>query len=216
MADAKSGFLSNLSTGNLIGAGVSLLPEVFKLFSGRKQIREANKINPISPGFQANNNLIDNARLLEQRYSNYQMPGYGQAVNNIGASAASAYSAGERGATSSGDLLNLVTNVQAGQNQSLNQLAGQNAQGSDQALNQYLGANAQAGNEAVRKNMYDLDIYNQELRRKAALLQAGNENQYGAVDGLANGIRYFTQPQQQITQPGSTATGVSPQKSIFG
>jgi len=201
--------------GAAIGAGVSLLPEVFKLFSGRKQIRDANKINPVLPAFQANSGIVDNARQLQDRSGNYQMAGYGQAIGNINQSGATAFNRGVQGASSSGDVLDLATRINAGTGANLNQLAGQNAAGAEQALMQYQQANAMAGNELVRKNMYDMDQYNQQLAQKAALLQAGNQNQFSAGDNIANGIRYFTQPQQQLIQPG-TKGSISPYGSIYG
>lgn len=198
-----------------VSAGISLVPEVFKFFSGLSQKRQAARINPENPGFVRNESLIDNARILENRYKNYTMPGYSTAVNNINASAASGFNRGVEGASSGGDVLDLATKINYNEGQALNDLSGRNAAGADAALEQYLQANAVAGNEAVRKNMFDLDQYDQKLREKATLLQAGNTNQFSALDSGANALRYFTQPQQQLTQPGANTSGFMPSGSIF-
>lgn len=166
----------------LLSAGVSLIPSLFKAISGIGQTRRANKINPVNPGYTVNSGVIDNATTLARRAGNYNMPGYGTAVNNIGSSTATAFNRGVEGASSGGDVLDLATKLAYGQQQNLNNLAVQNAQGADQALLQSLNANAAAGQEYVNKNAYDRDMYQQQLREKAALTQSGNENIYGALD----------------------------------
>lgn len=174
-----------LGAGAIAGIGLGLVPSIFKLFSGIGQTRRANKINPVNPGYTTNSGVIDNARVLGDRAGNYQMAGYGNAVNQIGGATANAFSQGIQGASSGGDILDLATKLAYGQSQQLNNLAVQNAQGADQALLQSLNANAQAGQEYQNKNAYDRDIYQQQLREKAALTQAGNENIYGGIDTAA-------------------------------
>lgn len=198
----------------LAGAVTSFVPEIFKFFAGQKQIRQANAINPSNPGFVANPGIIDNNRIAEQRYLNYQMPGYGMAQNNIVQNGATAFNRGVQGASSSADVLNLTQGINYTTGQQLNALAEQNALGAEDALNTYMQTNQMAGNELVRKNMFDLDEYQRQLDEKAALLQAGNQNRFGAGDNIADGLRYFTQPQQQLIQPGVSG-GVTNQGSIF-
>ena len=183
------------------GAVTSFIPEIFKFFKGRQQIRQANAINPIQPNFQMNTAMIDNARILGERSNNYTTPGYNLALDNINQNASSQFNNGVQGASSGGDVLDLANKINYGTNNSLNQLAGQNAQGADNALQQYLQANSMAGNELVRKNQYDLDQYQRKLNEKAALLQAGNQNSFSAGDNVADGLRYFTQPQKQVVDP---------------
>lgn len=167
------------------GIVTGLVPSIFKAISGFGQLRRANKIQPNDPGFQVNTGVIDNARVLSQRAGNYSMPGYNNAVNQIGTATAGAFNQGVQGASSGGDVLDLATKLAYGQSQQLNNIATQNAQGADQALLQSLNANAQAGQEYQNKNAYDRDIYQQQLREKAALTQAGNQNLYGALDSAA-------------------------------
>lgn len=185
-----------LGLGEIAGVATGLIPSIFKLFSGSSQKRQANRINPIDPGYTMNQGVIQNANVLSNRAGNYTMPGFSGAVNNLGASTANAFNQGIQGATSGGDVLDLATKLAYGQQQQLNNLATQNAIGSDQALMQSLNANAQAGQEYVNKNAYDRDLYQQKLREKAALTQAGNENIYGGLDAAATVGTTLLNPRQ--------------------
>lgn len=193
---------------SLIGAGIGLIPSIFKAVSGFKQLNEAGKINPINPGFQINSQVVDNARVLGNRAGNYQMAGYGNAVNQIGTSTANAFAQGSQGASSGGDVLDLATKLAYGQQSQLNNLAVQNAQGADEALVQSLNANAQAGQQYQDKNAYDRGLYDQELRRKAALQQAGSENLYGALDTAATVGTTFLNPRKSL----DTSQQLTPQQ----
>lgn len=181
-----------------VGLGLSLLPAAFKLFKGISQTHEANKINPVNPGFQMNNGIIDNARILGDKYNDYQMPGYNQAMDNINAGFTQSFDSGAQGASSGGDVLDLATKLDFNRGQDINKLAVQNASGKDAALGEYLNANAAAGNETVLKNAYDRDQYNKELARKAALNESGAANTFSSGDQLASvagsALNYRTAP----------------------
>lgn len=186
-----------------IGAALSFAPSVFKFFSGNSQVRQANRLHPVNPGYAMNSGIIDNARVLSNRYTNYQMPGLAQAQNNLQTNFANAFSQGVQGASSGADVLDLATKLNYGNGQATNQLAFQSAQGKDQALLQSLDANAASGNELVKKNMYDLQEYQRQLQEKAALLQAGKQNMFGAGDDIASGLGSLLQPRETVTQNGS-------------
>lgn len=188
----------------LLGAAVGLAPSIYKLISGIGQKRAANRINPTNPGFTMNSGVIDNARVLGERAGNYSMPGYSSAVGNIGASTAGAFDSGVQGASSSGDVLDLATKLAYGQQQSLNNLATQNAMGADQALMQSLDANAAAGDQYQQKNAYDRDQYDRQLREKAALTQAANQNIYGGIDTAATIGTSLINPRKTFDPNGST------------
>lgn len=194
-----------MALGQAFGIATGLIPSLFKGISGIRQLNQANKINPVDPGYSLNSGVVDNARILQERAGNYQMPGYGQAVNNINMASSQAFSNGVQGASSGGDVLDLASKLAYGQSQQLNNLALQNAQGVENAQNMSLNANAMAGQEYQNKNAYDRDIYQQQLREKAALRQSGNENLYGAIDTAATvGTRLLNpkvlgQSSQQLT-----------------
>lgn len=149
-------------------------------------------MNIQNPGFVMNNALIDNARILGDRYSNYNLPGLGNMRDNVRSGYATAFSRGVEGATSGGDVLDLATRLGGAEAGSMQEIDGMNAQGKDQALMQYLNANSAAGNEPVRKNIYELEEYQRKIHERAALDQSGAMNQYGALTegagALATGI----------------------------
>lgn len=135
-------------------AATSFAPSIFKFFAGRSQVRQANRINPVNPGFVANPAFANNERILRERSNNYVMPGYGNAMNNIVTNGATAFSNGVEGATSGADVLDLASKINYGTGQNLNELAQTNATGANDALNQYMQASVMSGNELVRKNTF--------------------------------------------------------------
>lgn len=203
LGSTATGFAAGGPVGAAIGAGVSLIPSIFKGIQGFKQRREANKINPVNPGYQVNNGVIDNARVLKERANNYQIPGYGQALDNINSTYSNAYNQGIQGASSGGDVLDLATKLAYGQTKQTTALDVQNAQGAENAKLQALQANALAGEEYQAKNAYDRAQYDAKLREKAALLQGGTENLYGALDTGATIAGAYLNPKKFVntTQP---------------
>lgn len=172
----------------LVSAGLSLVPSLFGLFKGGSQQRRAEQLrrSAVNPGYQMNTGVIDNARILSDRYTNYTLPGYSAALNNINQTYGSAFDRGIQGASSSGDVLDLAARLALGQTGSINQLDMQQAQGREAALSDYLGANAAAGQEYVNKNAWDREQYNRQLNEAAALSNAGQQNVGNAINSFAN------------------------------
>lgn len=185
--------------GGLIGGAIGLAPSLFKLFSGASQKSQANKIQPVNPGYQINNQVLDNARILGDRYNNYTLPGYTQAQGNIDNTYQNAYSQGVQGATSGGDVADLAAKLAYGKNVAEQNLSTANAQGKDAALTPYLQANEATGNEFQKKNEYDNQQYQQQLRQKAALIQAGNTNEYNSLDTGASVLSAYLNPKHTTT-----------------
>lgn len=194
--------------GAALGIGAGLLPALYKAVTGIGQAKRGNAMNPQDPGYTMNSGIIDNARVLGERAGNYTMPGYGNAVGQIGAATAGAFDAGVQGASSGGDVLDLATKLAYGQQNQLNNLAVQNAAGADEALIQSLGANAAAGQQYQDKNAYARDLYQGQLREKAALTQSGNENIYGALDQGATIATTLLNPRKTI----NTGQQLTPQQ----
>lgn len=183
----SGGFLKGLSSALPgIGTAVSLIPSIYKTISGISQVARGKGINPINPGYQVNSGVIDNARILGNRYTNYEMAGYGDAVNNLNTAASASMDMATQGASSSGDIIDAATKINYGTGQNLNDLAVQSAQGKDQALLQSLDAKAAAGQEYQNKNAYDRQLYQGKLNEKAALIQGGNDNIYGGLDQIGS------------------------------
>lgn len=174
----------------LVAAGFALGTAAFKFFQGRAQAGRAREIreNATDPGFMRNQGMIDNMNILRDRYTNYQMPGYGQAQQGINLAANTAFTQGSQGATSGADVMDLATRTQYGRQQGLNQLAMTSAQAREQALMQYLASQEAVGTDAVRVNQLENQRYDQQMMEAAALEQAGVTNQYGAVNELGAGL----------------------------
>lgn len=198
LSGAATGFSLGGPVGAGIGAGISLIPSIWKGIQGIGQRRKAEKINPVNPGYEMNRGVIDNARVLQQRSDNYLMPGYGQALDNISGTYSNAYNQGVQGASSGGDVLDLAAKLAYGQGQQNNALAVQNAQGADNAQLQSLQANALAGQEYQNKNAYDRAQYEAKLREKAALLEGGSQNLYGALDTGASVAGAYLNPKKFV------------------
>lgn len=193
------------------GLALGLGSSVFKGVTGANQKAQASQINPNDPGYQINQQIIDNAKTLSDKYNNYVMPGYSVAKNDLDNSLATAMSSAREGATSSGDLLDAASKFNFNQNKALNNLNVTGAQMKESLLPQVLQANAAAGNEAVLNNKFDNDRYDQQVKAKAALNQAGNTNLFGAIDGIASAGGAFLS-----YQGGHEKTGAKRDKAIDG
>jgi hypothetical protein len=195
--------------GSLIGAGVGtiagLAPSIFKFFSGANQRKVAAQINPYNPGYQMNNQAIDNARILRDRYYNYSLPGQTAAQNNINNTYQNAFVQGSQGATSGQDVADLAAKLAYSKNIAQNELQAQQQQGKDSALGQYVQANQLAGQEFRNKNQYELQKYYQDLARKDSLTAAGATNEYNALDTGASVLSSLFMPRASINQMGNTS-----------
>jgi len=175
----------------VVGTVVSAGAAAYKGIQGADQQAQANRLKPMNPGYQVNYGVLDNARTLSQQYGNYQLPGYSAVQGNINTNFSNAFNNGARGATSGNDILGLATKMAYGKNEANNQLAVQGAQGKQSILGEYLNGNASAGQQYQNQNEWERQQYDQALREKAALTQAGATNTYGAIDSLsALGAKY--------------------------
>lgn len=181
----------------LFGAAAAVIPSIFGAIEGIGQKRRAKKLreNAKSPGYELNSGIMQNRDTLANRYTNYEMPGYNQALNNIGSSSATAFNSGVQGASSSGDVLDLATKIAYGTGQQQRQLEVQNAQGKEVALQDYLGANVAAGQQRQDSNAYDRQLYQQQLAEAAALYGAGDQNIGNAINSASSiGTSYLMNP----------------------
>lgn len=192
----------------VVGITAAVAPSIYKGIKGISQSSKANGLHPVNPGYQVNRGVIDNARTLSDVYGNYQTPGYAAMQGNINTNFQDAFDSGVQGATSGADVLDLATRMAYGKNKALNDLGQQSAAGKQGALGAYLNANAAAGQEYQNQNAYDRDQYNGQLREKAALTQAGEQNTFGAVDQLA-GVASKYAFSKAKTKDGSTDTATT-------
>lgn len=189
----------------LASAGISLLPSLFKGISSIIQRNRASQINPSDPNYEMNKGVIDNARQLQERASNYTIPNYQRSMNDIGSTYSSAFSRGVQGASSGGDVLDLATKIAYGQASAQNDLNARNAVGRENAYLQSLQANAQAGQQYQDKNAYDREMYQQQLRERAGFIQSSNENAYDLInDASVAGLTLLGGMKNQSNPSGTT------------
>lgn len=203
----------------LVAGGASLLGNAFSFFQGSKQRDLARIMQGADPGYQGNPALQENADILQRRFGNYRLPGYSQAMDNIGQGAQAGYRSVMQGATSSSDILDGATRIAYGSQSAANQLAAQQAQGQDQALMQYLSANQMAGQEIANANAWQREQYLRNVTNQANLANAGLANQGNAIQGALNtvgqlGAYMLTRPETTVAS--NNAAGSPPaQQSLF-
>lgn len=170
---------------NPLGAALSIAPTVFGLFTSNAQRRRAAAIRPQDPGFATNTGVLDNKRLVTEMYNNFTLPGMQQAKSDLAGNMASGFASAVQGASSSGDVIDIATKLAYQNNEATNNLNVQQATAKQDLFPMVLGANEAAGNELVRRNQYDEQRYQEQLREKAALTQAAAVNGFNAADNLA-------------------------------
>lgn len=163
----------------VVGAGVSI-------YMGSEQRRQAKKIKneAVDPGIQQNYALDRINNTLFQNYSNYNLPGYSQLMDQTRAGQATANQAAVRASTSSADVINAISQNQAVADNSMSQLNTVAASGKEQALLRYLDSVSQQGQDQVRINNAELGRYDATLRESAALEGAGMQNQYSGFQDV--------------------------------
>lgn len=185
-----------------VAAGAAALPSIFGAIRGVGQRRQAKRIraNAVDPGYEQNSAVLQNKDILENRYNNYNLPGYSMQMNNLGTNAATAFNSGMRGASSGGDVLDLATKIAYGTGQQQNQLMVQNAQGKEAALGGFLDANVAAGQERQNSNAYDRQQYMQKLEEAASLYGASDQNINNAITGVSSiGTSLLMNPKKKTT-----------------
>lgn len=187
----------------------------YKVGSGIAQKNKANKLaenNHFTPE-QLPGEVTQATNLAAQNYSN-GMPGTAYARQGINSNAANAFYNGSQGASSGGDLLDLASKINYGQNQATNQLSAQQAQYKQQALGGYENA---LGNQANwQKQLYNnntLQPYLRTANLAASMYGAGQQNTFSGLDDIAStGVGYATargaqNQNNQINQTMGNATG---------
>lgn len=159
-----------------VGAAAAIGSVAVQASAAKKQRKLAEQINPVDPG--PNTALQDNARMLEERYGNYEMPGFDAARADINQAGQYAFDNAVQGATSSGDVLDAASRIAYGTQRSMSDLYRQNAAGKEQALMQYLSANAAAGTDTTNWNRQE---YLNDVNRKAQLTNAAELNRMNAI-----------------------------------
>ncbi len=165
----------------------SAIPAIGKLFGGGSQVRKAKALdasNVFTP-YQTPSQVLEATRLAQQAYTN-PVQGQATAINNIQGAGATAFANGVQGASSSGDVLDLASKVQANENNAFNKLNTEAIGYRDRALNDLTGAlnnEAQYADKEYQVNV--LDPYLRKANLAASMYGAGKINQSSGLDSLA-------------------------------
>jgi hypothetical protein len=173
-----------------IGALVSGVGALGKVFAGAKQNKLANQINPIFQQYQQNplaqENLAANKNMFYGR-----MPGAQRAESNIMQAQSNQLANAQRGATDASQLLAMGAGLQGGVNDAFSNLAaaeGQSKAGLLPSLNQaYRGVIAE-GDKAYDSMMQKFQM---DSQAKAALRQSGMQNIFGGIGDIGAGAMQF-------------------------
>ena len=175
-----------------LGAGISGLGSLGKIFAGANQNKLANQINPFFQQYQKNplaqENLAANKNLFYGR-----MPGAQKAESNIMQSQSNLFSNAQRGATDASQLLAVGSGLQGGTNEAFSNLAAAEGQ-SKAALLPSLGQ-AYRGAISEGDKAYDSMVQKYQIDRqdKAALRESGMQNIFGGVGDIGAGLMQYGQ-----------------------
>lgn len=167
----------------------SLIPAAYQLGSGIYQGIKAANMNPVRPTYdipQSEKDALLNAKVMG---SLTRLPGQTTMEQNQAAAAGTAYSQAREAAQDPNSLLSSISKIGA------NEMAGQRQIGT-QAAQQYntnqamlRGALGRYGQfEDKQWQLNEMQPFMDEAKAQAALIQAQNQNIYGATTSAANTI----------------------------
>jgi hypothetical protein len=173
-----------------VGAGISALGSLGKIFAGAKQNKLANKINPFYQQYQENPLAKENLAVNKNMFYG-RMPGAQKAESNIMQAQSNQLASAQRGATDASQLLAVGAGLQGGTNEAFSNLAaaeGQSKAGLLTNLGQaYRGAISE-GDKAYESMAQKFQMDNQA---KAALRQSGMQNIFGGIGDIGAGAMQF-------------------------
>jgi hypothetical protein len=172
------------------GAVVSALGSLGKIFTGAKQNKLANKINPFFQQYQKNplaqENLAANKNLFYGR-----MPGAQKAESNIMQAQSNQLANAQRGATDASQLLAMGAGLQGGTNESFSNLAAAEGQSKAGLLTNLGQAYRGAISEGDKAYESMVQKYQMDSQAKAALRQSGMQNIFGGIGDIGAGAMQF-------------------------
>lgn len=175
-----------------LGAGISGLGSLGKIFAGANQNKLANQINPFFQQYQKNPLAQENLAVNKNMFYG-RMPGAQKAESNIMQSQSNLLANAQRGATDASQLLAVGSGLQGGTNEAFSNLAAAEGQ-SKAALLPSLG---QAFRGAISEGdkAYDSMVQKYQIDRqdKAALRESGMQNIFGGVGDIGAGLMQYGQ-----------------------
>lgn len=173
-----------------LGAGISGLGSLGKIFAGAKQNKLANQINPVFQQYQKNPLAQENLAVNKNMFYG-RMPGAQKAESNIMQAQANQLANVQRGATDASQLLAMGAGLQGGTNEAFSNLAaaeGQSKAGLLTNLGQaYRGAISE-GDKAYESMLQKYQIDRQD---KAALRESGMQNIFGGIGDIGAGAMQY-------------------------
>ena len=172
------------------GAITSGLGALGKVFSGIKQNKLANQINPFFQQYQENplakQNLAVNKNMFYGR-----MPGAQKAESNILQSQSNLFSNAQRGATDASQLLAVGSGLQGGTNEAFSNLAAAEGQSKAGLLTNLGQAYRGAISEGDKAYESMAQKFQMDSQAKAALRNAAQQNIFGGIGDIGAGAMQF-------------------------
>jgi hypothetical protein len=173
-----------------IGALVSGVGALGKVFAGAKQNRLANQINPIFQQYQQNPLAQENLAVNKNMFYGAD-PASFKAQSNVMQAQANQLASAQRGATDASQLLAVGAGLQGGTNEAFSKLAAQEAEGKAGllgSLNQAYRGVISEGDKAYNSMMQKFQM---DAQAKAALRQSGMQNIFGGIGDIGAGAMQF-------------------------
>ena len=207
-----------------VGAGISALGSLGKIFAGAKQNKLANQINPIYQQYQENPLAKENLAVNKNMFYG-RMPGAQKAESNIMQAQSNQLASAQRGATDASQLLAVGAGLQGGTNEAFSNLAAAEGQSKAGLLTNLGQAYRGAISEGDKAYESMLQKYQMDSQAKSALRNAGQQNIFGGIGDIGAGLMQYGQLKNmgggsgaQGTQ-GFSTSGYNPMQSqniLFG
>jgi hypothetical protein len=173
-----------------VGAGISALGSLGKIFAGAKQNKLANQINPIYQQYQENPLAKENLAVNKNMFYGSD-PASLKAQSNVMQAQSNQLASAQRGATDASQLLAVGAGLQGGTNEAFSKLAAQEAEGKAGLLTNLGQAYRGAISEGDKAYESMLQKYQMDSQAKAALRNAGQQNIFGGIGDIGAGAMQF-------------------------
>jgi hypothetical protein len=175
-----------------VGAGISALGSLGKIFAGAKQNKLANKINPFYQQYQENPLAKENLAVNKNMFYG-RMPGAQKAESNIMQAQSNQLASAQRGATDASQLLAVGAGLQGGTNEAFSNLAAAEGQSKAGLLANLGQAYRGAISEGDKTYESMLQKYQMDTQAKTALRNAGQQNIFGGIGDIGAGFMQYGQ-----------------------
>jgi hypothetical protein len=173
-----------------LGAGISGLGSLGKIFAGAKQNKLANQINPVFQQYQQNPLAQENLAVNKNMFYGAD-PASLKAQSNVMQAQSNQLASAQRGATDASQLLAVGAGLQGGTNEAFSNLAAAEGQSKAGLLTNLGQAYRGAISEGDKAYESMLQKYQMDSQAKAALRNAGQQNIFGGIGDVAGGLMQY-------------------------